>query len=106
MPRTYLEQRANRNGSALVTRSAIAAPGFDNRPAKSLLKNYNNSSCGGADALTSLLLPYRSLRICSVVAPRHRIRRAHNLNCRSFSTDSLDFKHPEGMDENSPMLQL
>src|SRR5204863_9580013 len=42
-----------------------------------------------ADALTSLLLPYRSLRICSVVAPRHRSRRAHNLNCRSFSTDSL-----------------
>src|SRR5947207_14949372 len=55
---------------------------------RSLLKNYNHSSCGGADALTSLLLPYRSLRICSVVAPRHRIRRAHNLNCRSFSKDS------------------
>src|SRR5205814_8359046 len=53
-----------------------------------LSKNYNNSSCGGADALTSLLLPYRSLRICSVVAPRHRIRRAHNLQCRSFSTGS------------------
>src|SRR5947209_15720789 len=56
---------------------------------RSLLKNYNNPSCGGADALTSLLLPYRSLRICSVVAPRHRIRRAHNLNCCSFSIDSL-----------------
>src|SRR5947207_3489751 len=55
---------------------------------RSLLKNYNHSSCGGADALTSLLLPYRSLRICSVLAPRHRVRRAHNLNCRSFSTDS------------------
>src|SRR3954451_12763548 len=28
--------------------------------ARSLLKNYNTSSCGGADALTSLLLPLRS----------------------------------------------
>ena len=55
------------------------------------MKNSNHSSCGGADALTSLLLPYRSLRICPVVAPRHRIRRAHNLNCRSCSTDSQAF---------------
>ena len=55
---------------------------------RSLLKNCNRSSCGGADALTSLRLPYRSLRICAVGVPRHRIRRAHNLNSRSFSTGS------------------
>jgi hypothetical protein len=46
---------------------------------KSLMKNDNPSSCGGADALTSVLVPYRSLRICPVGAPRHYIRRAHNL---------------------------
>jgi hypothetical protein len=50
--------------------------------------NGDNSSCGGVDALTSLRLHYRSLRICSVGAPRHRIHRAHNLNCPSSSTGS------------------
>jgi hypothetical protein len=54
----------------------------------SRLKKHSNPYCGGAEALTSLLLPHRSLRICSVVAPRHRIRRARNLKCRNFSTGS------------------
>ena len=55
---------------------------------RSLLKNSNNSFCGGANALTSLRLHHRSLRICSVGAPRHCIRRARNLNRRNFSTNS------------------
>ena len=30
----------------------------------------------------------RPIALCSVVAPRHRIHRAHNLKCRNFSTGS------------------
>ena len=52
------------------------------------MKNYTNSFCGGADALTSLRLPHRSLRICSVGAPSHCIHHARKLNSRNFSTDS------------------
>jgi len=55
---------------------------------RSLLKNSNHSFCSGANALTSLRLHYRSLRICSVGAPRHYIRRARKLTVRNFSTDS------------------
>ena len=55
---------------------------------RSLLKNSVNSSCSGVNALTSLRLHHRSLRICSVGAPRHRIHRASKLNSRNLSTDS------------------
>ena len=56
--------------------------------ARSLLKNSTHSFCGVANALTSLRLHHRSLRICSVCAPRHCVRRAHKLNRRSFTIDS------------------
>jgi hypothetical protein len=55
---------------------------------KSLLKNSRSSSCGGADALTSFRLHYRSLRICAVGGPSHHKRHARNLNSPNFSTGS------------------
>lgn len=51
----------------------------------SLLEKSDNPSCGGADALTLLRLHYRPLRVCSVGASRHCIRRARNLNRRIFA---------------------